>query len=75
MDRWMAEREVTHRHDRTQHRAHVAGPKRPMPPQAVLDRAADEQMNGKLTYAQRQRRCPTCSTVLPTGSTTCDWCE
>jgi hypothetical protein len=74
MDRWMAEREVTERNGATQHLAHVKAERRRMPPQGVLDRLADEKLNGGLTYVQRKRTCPTCSTVLPTGSPTCDWC-
>jgi hypothetical protein len=62
-DPWMAEREVTRRQDRTQHRAHVKGQKYgKFPGQAVIDAAAERQMNGGYRGKQRSRtnQCGVC---------------
>lgn len=67
--RTLAQFEVTNRNDRTQHLVHVRQERRPMPPQWVLDRAADEKLYGGYTAKQRKNVCPDCFEVRSLNGT------
>lgn len=51
--------EVTSRRGNVQHLAHIKEPKRSMPPQWALDKAADEKLTGNFN-TRKSNICGTC---------------